>query len=87
QQLPGWAVLGATSGLHVWLQPRDVVDTAALVAAAAVRGVAVEATTAWAAHPPVLAGLVVGYATLDVERAAEAVARLADAVRDVGSSV
>ncbi|MEO7195715.1 MAG: aminotransferase class I/II-fold pyridoxal phosphate-dependent enzyme [Pseudonocardiaceae bacterium] len=86
QQFPGWAVNGATAGLHVWLQPRGEVDAAALVAAAAARGVAVEATATTSADPPRLSGLVVGYATLDVEHVIEAVTRLADAVREVGMS-
>ncbi|MDQ2788262.1 MAG: PLP-dependent aminotransferase family protein [Actinomycetota bacterium] len=86
QQFPGWVVIGATAGLHVWLQPRGEVDAAALVAAAAARGVAVEATAATSVHPPRLSGLVVGYATLDAEHIIEAVSRLADAVREVGVS-
>ncbi|MDQ2788264.1 MAG: PLP-dependent aminotransferase family protein [Actinomycetota bacterium] len=84
QHLSGWTVTGAAAGLHVWLQPAGEVDAAALVAAAAARGVAIEATAATYGQPAPLTGLVLGYARLDNAYATEAVARLADAAHEVG---
>jgi len=79
QQLGDWTVTGAAAGLHVWLQPPGEIDAAALVARAAARGVAVDATAATSGQPAPLTGLVLSYARLDAGHATEAVARLADA--------
>jgi GntR family transcriptional regulator/MocR family aminotransferase len=85
QHLPDWSVAGAVAGLHVWLRPPSDVDAAALVSATAARGIAIEATAATSGRTDWLAGLVLCYARLDVDHAAEAVARIADAVRDIGA--
>ncbi|MGH3984625.1 MAG: PLP-dependent aminotransferase family protein [Pseudonocardiaceae bacterium] len=84
QELPEWPVAGAVAGLHVWLQPPGRLDAATLVAAAAARGVAIDVTATTTEAPAELSGLVVGYARLDSRHATEAVARIADAVREVG---
>lgn len=87
QHLGSWTVTGTAAGLHVWLQPAGDVDAAALVAAAAARGVAIDATAATAAtagQPAPLTGLVLSYARLEPTHATEVVARLADAAREVG---
>lgn len=41
EELPGWAVRGSASGLHLWLEPPEPVDEAALVRAALERDVLV----------------------------------------------
>lgn len=84
EQVPGWAVTGAAAGLHVWVRPPSPVDAAAVVAAAAACGLAVEATAVNRTRPARLSGLVVSYAMLDVGHADEAVARLAGAIREAG---
>ncbi len=85
QHLPDWSVAGAVAGLHVWLRPPSEVDAAALVAATAARGIAIEATAATSGQTDRLAGLVLCYARLDVDHAAEAVTRIAAAVREIGA--
>ena len=82
QQLPDWAVAGAVAGLHVWLRPPGRVDAAVLIAAIAARGIAVEVTAA-TTEGTALSGMVVSYARLDPSHAAEAAARIADAVHEV----
>ncbi len=85
QHLPGWSVAGEVAGLHVWLQPPVEVDAAKLVSATAARGIAIEATAATSGRTDRLAGLVLCYARLDVDHAADAVARIADALGDIGA--
>lgn len=87
QELPDWAVAGAVAGLHVWLRPPGEIDAAALVDAAAARGVAIEATAITSRRTDQLAGLALCYARLDIDHATEAVTRIANAVRDVGPSI
>lgn len=84
EELPGWSVAGAVAGLHVWLRPPARIDGAALVGAAAARGVAIEATVTPGAPQDWLAGLAVSYARMDIDHASEVVKRIAEAVQDIG---
>lgn len=83
RELPDWSVAGAVAGLHVWLRPPGEIDAAALIGAAAARGVAIEATAVTSGQLDRLSGLALCYARLDADHATEVVARIADAVRDV----
>lgn len=84
KQLPDWTVRGAEAGLHLWLEPPDQIDEAALVEAAGTRGLLIlgMGSMCGAVRAP---GLALGFARLSVHQAAEVADLLADAVRAVAS--
>ncbi|MEA2471324.1 MAG: GntR family transcriptional regulator / MocR family aminotransferase [Thermoleophilaceae bacterium] len=63
EQFPGVRVLGVAAGLHVAVQPRELVDERALVARAAERGVAMFAFRD-RSHDPPASTLLLGYANV-----------------------
>jgi GntR family transcriptional regulator/MocR family aminotransferase len=72
-------LLGDTAGLHVVLELPAGYPAAALIAAAADRGVAVYSLGRYFAGPPTMSGLILGYGTAtlpQVRRAAAELARL-----------
>jgi GntR family transcriptional regulator/MocR family aminotransferase len=85
RELPECRISGAAAGLHLLLDLGGVADPAAVVRAAAVRGVDVMDLDAYRAvldsGPP---GLVIGYGNLSDHHVDEAVAHLATAVRKEG---
>ncbi len=84
-RLPGATVDGVAAGLHALVRLPYEVDTAAVTAAARVRGVRVYPLSRWRADPPLrTAGLVMGYGALTPPAIAEGVRRLALALDDLG---
>jgi GntR family transcriptional regulator/MocR family aminotransferase len=82
-RLPELEPAGIAAGQHVvaWLPPD--LDEAAVVAAAARRGIAVQGVAQYRLRPGGPGGLIFGYAILSERAIAEGVAILADAVADV----
>lgn len=80
KHLPQWSVRGAEAGLHLWVEPADPVDEAALVVAAEERGLLVLAmqTMCGAATS---SGLVISFARLSTHQADRAGAALAEATQ------
>jgi GntR family transcriptional regulator/MocR family aminotransferase len=84
RRLPGLRVDGAAAGLHVLLRLPDDADDTAVVAAAATRGIGMQALSPMALDGRTSRGLVLGYGRLGVERIDGAVAGLAQALAEAG---
>jgi GntR family transcriptional regulator/MocR family aminotransferase len=78
--LPALAVTGAAAGLYVVLELPDHLDEAAVLAAARARGIALEGRGGGGP------ALVIGYAGLNAEATAPAVAALAGAIEDASKA-
>jgi GntR family transcriptional regulator/MocR family aminotransferase len=76
-------VRGAAAGMHVLLSLDPAIDDRAVVEAAAARDVRVRALSPLHVEPGSERGLLIGYGRLPEELIETAVARLADALRDV----
>jgi GntR family transcriptional regulator/MocR family aminotransferase len=81
--LPHLEVRGAAAGMHVLLSLDPAIDDRAVVEAAAARDVRVRALSPLHVEPGSERGLLIGYGRLPEELIETAVARLADALRDV----
>ncbi len=87
RELPGADVTGVAAGLHAVVLLAPGTDERAVVAAAAERGVGVEALgEMYAAGAPERPGLVLGYAPLSEHAITEGIARLAEAVRTASAT-
>ena len=75
------APVAAPGGLHLVLRLAEGLDEAAVVRAGRQRGLAVSPLGAYYLGPPRFSGLVAGFASTPVPRAAEAARRLAAAIR------
>ncbi len=73
--------VAAPGGLHLVVRLDDAADEAAVLNAARARGLAASPLAAYFSGPPRLKGLVLGFATVPVPRAADAARRLASALR------
>jgi GntR family transcriptional regulator/MocR family aminotransferase len=80
------AVVGANAGLHVVAWFRGLTPARALVQRAAALGAGVYPVTPYYDAPPPTLGLLLGYGALPVRSIATGIARLAEAMREIGPS-
>lgn len=78
--LPDWTARGTEGGLHVWIEPSERIDEAALVQAAEARGLLVLGMGSMCGTVR-LTGLALGFARLSIHHADEIALLLAEAVQ------